>query len=597
MIGARMKCSTASVLRRAVATAKLVLTAPVLALTLVGCSLIPVSGPVQQVDQPPVGGGAPPVDIEPATPIQDGTPDQILGGFLAAVWSGNANRFNVARQYLTPQAALDWDPSAQVTIYDSNGHAPTATDQKAKLTAPVLGVVEGGRYTAVNQPDYSHDFAMTQVDGQWRIGDPGPGIIISSYAFEQAFKAVPMYFFDPLLDHLLAENLYMNWGDATPTATVEGLLKGPSAWLSPAAVTVIPPQTKLAVSAVPVEGGVAQLTLSAEIQGLSQGQKVQMVSQIWWTLHGSFPTITGLTITVDGIAFAVPGQGADGVVSQATVNAYAPADLTISTAEFGLLADSTVAQLSSVGDATPAPMAGPLGTAWGDTPTGLAVGSDGTTIALTSPTSLWTASTTSGKPPVKVFDAEGLTRPQINEAGIWTVAQGPTPVMWLAGSGAPQQVELTDLAGATVVAFRVAPDRTRIAMAANIDGQDVLGFLRIESLAPLVVTGWRPLVVNTDHGLLATCLDVGWVSASQLVVLATTSQNGSATVYRMDMDAASVVSMGPISDQPVGLAVTPRTDGGTTAVVLTAAGTVLRYEDTTRWTAEASGLIAVALPE
>jgi len=575
-----------------------VLTAVVLALILTGCSLIPTSGPVQQVDQPPVGGGAPPVDIEPATPIENGTPDQILGGFLAAVWSGNANRFNVARQYLTPQAALDWDPSAQVTIYDSNGHAPTATDQQAKLTAPVLGVVEGGRYTAVDQPDYSHDFAMTQVDGQWRIGDPGPGIIISSYAFEQAFKAVPMYFFDPSLSHLLTENLYMNWGDATPTATVEGLLKGPSAWLSPAAVTVIPPQTKLAVSAVPVESGVAQLTLSAEIQGLSEAQKVQMVSQIWWTLHDSFPTITGLTINVDGTAFAVPGQGTDGVVRQATVNAYAPADLTGSTAEFGLLADSTLTQLSSVsGGATPAPVAGPLGSAWDDTPTGLAIGSDGTTLALTSATSLWVGSTTSAKLPTKAIDAPGLTRPQVDQDEVWDISQGPAPVMWLVEPSSPsQQVDLTDLAGATVVAFRVAPDRTRVAVVANVDGQDVVGFLRIESLSPLVVTGWRPIVVNTDHGLLATCLDVGWVSASQLVVLATTSQNGSAAVYRMDMDAASVVSMGPISDQPVALAVTPRTDGGTTAVALTATGVALRYEDTTRWTAVASGLVAVALP-
>jgi len=585
------RAKTIQVLRRGIG-------AVTLAIALTGCSLIPTSGPVQQVDQPPVGGGAPQVDIEPATPVQNGTPDQILGGFLAAVWSGNANRFNVARQYLTPQAALDWDPSAQVTVYDSNGHAPTVTDQSAKLKAPVLGVVTDGRYTAVNEPDYSHDFAMTQVDGQWRIGDPGPGIIVSSYAFEQAYKAVPVFFFDRTLSHLLTENLYMNWGDATPTATVEGLLSGPSAWLSPAVVTVIPPQTKLAVSSVPVESGVAQMTLSSEVQGLSQVQKVQMASQIWWTLHNSFPTITGLTINVDGAAFAVPGQGSDGVVTQSTVSAFAPADLTASTGEFGLLADgSTLTEISSAAGATPAPMPGPLGTAWGDTPTGLAVGADNTTVAMTSATSLWIGSLTSGDPPAKAIDAPGLVRPQINPDGVWDISQGPSPVMWLIGNdGSSQQVELADLVGATVTAFRIAPDRTRLIVAANIGGQDVVGFMLIESLSPLLVTGWRPLVVNTDRGTLATCLDVGWVSASQLVVLATTSQNGGATVYRMDMDASSVVSMGPISDQPVALAVTPRTDGGTTAVALTSAGVALRYEDTTRWTVVASGLAAIALP-
>jgi len=270
---------------------------------------------------------------------------------------------------------------------------------------------------------------------------------------------------------------------------------------------------------------------------------------------------------------------------------------------FGLSDDAVLVRVPTTSSDALQPVRGPLGTTtWEGAPTQIAVGPDDTTVALTSDTSLWIGSIASTQAPEKAFDAPGLTRPQVNQDGTWVISQGADagdpPVMWLVdGGGVQQHVELTDLAGATVIAFRVAPDRTRVAVVAQIGGQDVLGLLRIRSLAPLAVDGWRPLVVNTDQGLLATCLDVGWVSPAQLVVLAaTTGDNVSA--YRMDMDAASVSSMGPLSgDQPVALAVTPRSDGTTTAVVLTSTDTSWRYEDTTRWTQMATGLKAIALPD
>jgi len=573
----------------------------IVAVAMSGCALIPTSGPVQQVSQPAAGDGVPQVDVEPVAPVIDGTPDQILAGFLAAVSSGSANRFAVARQYLTPQAAQVWDPTQAVTIYDSAGPAPIITDESVVLKDPVVGSLDAdGRYTAQSEPEFSHSFAMTKVNGQWRIGDPGPGVLISQYRFEQAYRAVPVYFFDPLLDRLVAENLYMNWADASPTTAVEGLLKGPSAWLSPAAVTALPPQAKLAVSSVPVNYGVAQVSLTQPALGLSEDQKVQAAAQLLWTLR-AFSAVTGLRIDVDGAPLSVRGQSPDGVVRLDAVSGYMPVEQPASQEAIGLV-DGVVARLPAIPASRPQPIAGPLGTTgWGDTPVHIALGSDGASLALTSETSLWLGSAINGKPAHLVFHAAGLTRPQINSEGTWVVSSGSTeadpPQIWLVNpAGYVQHTSLDDLAGATVTAFRVSPDRTRVVLVANVGGRDQVGFLRIRSVAPLMVDGWRPLLVNTGRGTLATCLDVGWTSATQLAILATASADASVSAYRMDVDAASVQSMGPLSgDPPVALALLPQ-EPGVTAMAVTSAGVVLRYEDTTRWTVVATGFSTVALP-
>jgi len=474
------------------------LAAAVLPFALSACALIATSGPVERVDEPAVGMGAPQVDRQPMPPVHDGTPDQIVNGFLMAVSSGSATRFTVARQYLTQQAAQDWNPTESVTVFDSSRGGLNVTEESATLKSPVLGRIDtDGHYQSVNEAEFAHDFKMTMdINGQWRIGDPGLGILISKYTFEQAFRAVPVYFFDAAFDRFVIENLYMNWADATVTTTMEGLLKGPSAWLSGAAESAIPPQTRLSVGSVPVSGtGVAQISLTQQVLGLSETQKVQMVSQMLMTLQ-AFPGVTGLRIDVGGIPLSVRGQGEDGAVRLDAVPAYQPVDQPASQDVFGLLENGTVVRVPATAEALARPIPGPLGgTEWGDVPTQIAVGSDGTRLALVSAASLWTGSTVSGQPANKMLDALGLTRPQITDTETWVISAGETdadpPRIWsISPSGTVQPPQsLTELAGATVKAFRVAPDRTRIAVVASVEGQDVLGLLRIRSRSPLTVDG------------------------------------------------------------------------------------------------------------
>jgi len=588
--------------KRLIRLHRLALIAVATAIVTAGCAEIPITGPVVQVSPPPVVTGAPPVDVEPAPPVPDGNPDAILSGFLTAVASGSPTRFSVARQYLTSRAAEEWDPTQGVTIYSSDGSALIVTDHSAALKTPVIGLIDSqGYFTAVDQPDFSHNFNMVQnVYGQWRIDDPGQGIFVSQYRFQSSFRVVPLHFFNRSLDKLVVENLYMNWADATPAAAVEALLRGPSAWLSPAAVTVIPAQTRLFVSSVPVQDGVAQVSLTQAAAGLSDIQQVQLAAQLLATLQGVSDSISGLRIDVAGVPLAVRGQDEEGVVRADTISTYTAVSNPSSQDAYGLLDDGSVVRLPATSNDVTWPVLGPIsvpGSDEADVPESLAVSPDGTKLALATASGLYLASTASGSPALKRFDQTGLIRPQVDNDGVWAVSNGDVPVLWLvSNSGTVDHVPLTELAGATVVAFRVSPDRARIAVIAEYEDVDLFGLMRISSTTPLAADGWRPLVVDTGRGTLDKIYDVGWASSLQLLVLASATKDASFVVYRFDVDAAMVESLGPIGDDPpIGLAVQPRTDGQTILVVTTS-GMVLRYEDATRWITLVSGVTAIALP-
>jgi len=325
-----------------------------------------------------------------------------------------------------------------------------------------------------------------------------------------------------------------------------------------------------------------------------------MAAQMLSTLRAVSPGITGVRIDVAGVPLAVPGSDDDGVVRADAITAYTTSVSPLSQDAYGLLPDASVVRLPSSPAGLLAPVPGPLGHPepdWGDIPDYLAVDPNGSTLALATESSLWLASTRNGHPANKRFDATGLIRPQIDAGGVWAISHNEVPELWLVpNTGQVVSAPLPELEGATIVSFRVSPDRSRIALVARFEDAEVLGLMRISSMSPLAADGWRPLVVDTGRGTLDKCLDVGWASAMQLMVLASTTKDASPVVYRLDVDAALVTSLGPIGDDtPVGLAVQPRNDAPVIMVV-TGSGEVLRYEDSTRWTQLASDLSTIALP-
>ncbi len=92
-------------------------------LALAACTSIPTSGSVRAGDFDVVQPGPIPPILQGPSP--NATPRSIVQGFLTASAGGSVSGFDVAREFLTGPSAVEWDPLAKITIFDSRQVVPT----------------------------------------------------------------------------------------------------------------------------------------------------------------------------------------------------------------------------------------------------------------------------------------------------------------------------------------------------------------------------------------------------------------------------------------------------------------------------------------
>ena len=121
----------------------------VLALPLLAaCASIPTSGPIQQGVEVGVETTDQVIRVIARPPQPDMTPTQIVSGFLQASASFEDDHA-VAREYLTPEAAVMWDPTRSVTVYDG---VPTIVPDgvtSVDMTATLVGAIDNALAGAV----------------------------------------------------------------------------------------------------------------------------------------------------------------------------------------------------------------------------------------------------------------------------------------------------------------------------------------------------------------------------------------------------------------------------------------------------------------
>ncbi len=254
-----------------------------------GCASIPTSGPVRTGD---VALSTP----EPAVPLandppQDGTPLEIVSGFLLAGAAGLADDFTVARKFLTPQTATRWDPVARVLVYPLLGGGPEITvgpDGSAVVDVPVQGTLDrNGVYTEA--PSGAHEqlaltLALTSED-QWRISGLDDVVLISASDFDNEYRAVPLYFASMDGTQLVPD---LRWLPASriEVYAVRALLEGPSAWLRDAVRTGVPDGSRLGPQAVTVtDDRVALVDLTGGAAGADEDQRNLLLAQLTATLE------------------------------------------------------------------------------------------------------------------------------------------------------------------------------------------------------------------------------------------------------------------------------------------------------------------------
>jgi len=278
------------------------------AMLLAGCAQVPTSGPVVEVDQQ-VGevGSTSFVRVLARPPRSGMSPTEIVQGFLDAA-SGFEDDHAVAKMYLTPTAARQWNPAAGARVYGNDTETlALASDNDVTMTAARVAAISPRGQYAPAPPDavLTEQFAMVQQDGQWCIESVPQGLLLSRAAVERSFREYQTYYVaEP--GGILAPDpvLFVSSRSDVVEGLVRALLSGPGAWLRPSVDSGFPQGTTL--NAVSVADGVVQVDLSAAAGTADDLQRQQMSAQLVWTLR-QVPSMRAVTITVDGVLLAVPG--------------------------------------------------------------------------------------------------------------------------------------------------------------------------------------------------------------------------------------------------------------------------------------------------
>ena len=281
----------------------------VVCLVLTGCGVgMPDSGPVHETSANGSNRDDGSVNISPLRPGKGDSPEQIVKGFIDAMRATPAITTSVARQFLTRQASTTWQPTGMV-LYDRVA-APRGNNEVQAVQATLIDADSTDGRGAWLGPvgDLTVNFPMKLEDGEYRISDPPPYLIVEKSWFAQRFQQASLYYFDPSARILVPDPVFVPRGRQFLSSLVNGLLQAPPAELTGAEQSYFP--RDLTALSVPVSDGVAEVDLTSDTGAAtvpSPEQVELMVSQLAWTLRQD-PAIERFRVTIDGRPVQLPGE-------------------------------------------------------------------------------------------------------------------------------------------------------------------------------------------------------------------------------------------------------------------------------------------------
>jgi hypothetical protein len=484
----------------------------VLALLLAGCGGIPTSGSVQAGDpftDEPSGDFV----FNPLGPATDADQRGILEGFIAA-FTGPQGDYQVAREFLSTEFKKEWDPRKSVLIRTGSPAISQVGESSMEYTFTSKAQLdEFGAYSALGQATQNLQFHFVKEDGQWRIDQAPPGIVLAESTFLTIFGKHALYFYDLSLQYLVPDERWFP-GGTTATRIVTALLAGPPEWLKGAVVSQIPDGTQLTPgTTVTIDSTVAQVDLTTEAAGADARQRQLMQLQISESLS-SVAGIASVELSVAGSILAVGPLGADSPVSQRAVDSR---PVVLADDGFGYLSGGKVSAIESLSAAVVALK--PLAVAVGQHATAAAVlASDGVYVVRAGTT-----------PPLEVDDRAKLIAPAIDDFGyVWSVPRDrPSALVAHDLDGASHSVAVSLPDGASILSIDIAQDNTRIAMLL----QTLVGpRLVVAAIVRDPAQGYVPTTIGAPvlDALLETdtAVDATWVDRLTVATL-TRDENGS----------------------------------------------------------------------
>jgi hypothetical protein len=548
-----------------------------LCLLAAGCANIPSSSRPQIISET-LPAAEPPADsdlrYDAIVPRPGELPEDIVRDFLRV--GGSYERDHArARAYLTEPGRKGWNDDSRVTVLDD---APYLEVQDGGATvlmrAQQQGRIEGGSYVP-GSARYPHTFQLKKVDGNWRIDNPPPGVLIEATPFEAAFRAYNVYFLDSTRTRVVPDvRWYAAARETLPSVLVTAIEQGPSAWLDGA-----------------VESDLEEATLQSNVEQDSDRVKVYLgglgdradtlssagFAQLVWTLNQL--GVGGVEIYIDGRLVGPRDAPRRTLQQLSDWRGFGPDGLSASTPGYFV-------KNGAVWTTEDAPLAGPAGrSTYGAV--AVALSTNGSSLAVVR--------RASGGRRVLLVGSAGRLRPMVtgstltaptwaSEAGeVWTVQDGRNVVLVPAHGRATRVVAPLERIG-PVRALRLSRDGSRVAVVVGPAGRERLhvgvvirdnnGSVRIERLRELDV-GEVPVS------------DVSWSDALTLVALVRAGQQDSA-LYAVGIDGlggSRLVSTAGLPGPPAAVAAAP-----TLPLLTVAAGALWRTPATDeRWTRVSQG--------
>lgn len=557
-----------------------------------GCGL-PLPSGVQAPGQvPDEQRRAGQITVLPPGPQQGASARDTVIHFLGAQSSPEGGHA-LARQFLTPRAALGWRDDDRVRVYDPStpplieqapqGSTGRVSVETVTVISPAVATVErDGTYHRADAREKVVDtYRVSCEAGRCRVDGLDPGLRLTPADLSRSFVPRPVYFLAPALGgaqtggHLVPDLVWLPRADLAGRL-VQAVLDGPSAALQGSAATAAPAGTGLVRPVTTSADGTVTVDLTDQARGLDDRGREQLSAQLIWSLRALRTAFSRLRLLVQGQPLTV--GGGDTPQDARAWPTYDPERLR---PRVPLLYLDARRVRSLPGDDLP-------GSATAGGPVDLAAASplgrlalltrrpDGTSVLRTGPL----------EGPLAPVPATGaLSSPTwgSGEQGLFLLRNGR--VVLLSGQGGPVDVPVVG----TVRPLRqvqVARDGVHVALLA---GDRAAAHLFVGRLVQ-GATGPRVVgLMEVVPGLRAV-VDVAWESSTSLVVLATRVPLG-----RLPARVAVDGSASPLLDSrlPAGLtpvSLTASADGPVVLAGTTGDGTEHVYRDNgTLFTEQARG--------
>lgn len=456
-----------------------------------GCSGVP--GASDAVDVRQVAGQV--TQAAPAAPLPGQQPDQIVRGFVAAAArpaldASAATPFDAARQFLSGPAQQSWQTTTDSVLILADGYR-TVVDPGTPGTVTISGTLQGvldpnRSFTPRYAEPYTRELHLSEVDGEWRIDDPPPELLVTAGDAVAAFRQRTLYFLDETGTVVVPDPRYLT-GESNAANRADRLmrllLRGPSEVLQGAARSELGADAELRSNPSIDADGVLRVDLTG-VDVATPADRRALAAQIVWTLS---PTAPRIAISVEG----EPLDPEQLVYTLSTVSSFDPdrpagtgttaTDAYYVDPQGGILALADGRPLPGrVGDGSVVVTAAAMAAATGSVAAVVQDPAGGASLLVGRPTD--------GNVQ-QALRAETLTSPSFTRSGeeAWTVQNGATaPEVYrvaTAGAVSRERVGSPEFADkGPVSALALSPDGVRVAVVAG--EQLYLGKITQETSGP-----------------------------------------------------------------------------------------------------------------